>query len=271
MHIKYKWEEDKEEQVKGFKTLKQCYCCSTELSALHLQQQRKELLRSGLRLMFVILLNTCIAAMKRQSTATRSEYKPKVLWSSSSAWEEPRGQGNSTLEKCPSAKRVPQAKPRLCHRSDLDKRGQEQPRARGRMCDLLRNFLQSYTRCPGDPRMEVPSRCPQFLGSWHKPAQGYCPAQQEERLWGQQAKEVSEACLCWKWVLASLTEPKRQCRYKCAVGKLSESLFVLRFLPEDQWKTREKLIAVDFEPGTKTWPYQCCEPLQLAVLCTYLH
>lgn len=62
--------------------------------------------------------------MKHPSTATRSEYKPKVLWSSSSL-EEPRGQGNSRLEMCPSAKHVSQAKPWLCHRSDLDKRGLE--------------------------------------------------------------------------------------------------------------------------------------------------
>lgn len=120
---------------------------------------------------------------------------------------------------CPSAKHIPEATPWLCHTSDLDKRGQKQPRARGRTCDLFRNFLQSYTWCLGGPRVEVPSRCPQFLWCWHKPAQGSCPAQQEQRLWGQQDKGVSEARLCWKCILASLTEPKRQCRYKCAVGK----------------------------------------------------
>lgn len=48
------------------------------------------------------------------------------------------------------------------------------------MCDLF--------RCPGGPRVGAPSRCPQFLWGEHKPAQGYCPAEQEERLWGQQAK-----------------------------------------------------------------------------------
>lgn len=136
----------------------------------------------------------------------------------------------------------------------------------------------------GPPRMEVPSRCPQVSLMLTQMNPGLSPAQPEERPWGQQAqRSFCSMPACWKgpswhpWQ----SEPIGQCRCKCAVGKKPESLFVLLFLPEDQWKTWGKIwYTWILKLGQKrnpisaanlySWLFSCSSSMQLFTLTLYL-